>query len=317
METEQELKQKIAEAKKNLSELPEEAEEIEEVEEEKVIEEVDEEEEQIEELEKELDEEPEFKDNKQAKAFAKMRIKEKEAREERERVQAELQELKERIARQEGALESRKQEETKEEPQDPEPDSDVYPEAHMQWQIRQQNKNLERVTKELEEMRKSTQVSEAEQVYNQLEMQHIKDNPDYENAKSFLIDAMTKEAKIKYPSRTEGEIRKALRSQELSLIGKLASAGLTERQIFSHMKNLAEEYGYKQSSPKSDDRKVERNRARSLNLSDAPNAGDSTVNIKSLNKMSNEDMEAMLRDPKKMHAAKEAVRKARLAMLNG
>jgi len=154
---------------------------------------------------------------------------EKETREQRER---ENQELREKIARLEGQANATTQPEAiKEEI----PDQEYEPEKYAIYQ----NSKLEQRVKEMEAAQKRVA---AERQWDSMESEHVRLNPDYNNAKLFLLKHHADQIKTKYPYATDTQIAQVLKQGEYEEVAKAANMGWMPTEYFEIMAIRA---GYK------------------------------------------------------------------------
>ncbi len=245
---------------------PEKEEEVEEEEseEETEEEETEEEEEEEEEVVDDIEEEEEEK-----LTGAKFRHKLKAEREEKEQLRRELEAMKIDRARQEGRAEAAPKQEVVEEI----PDAEYEPEKYAIYQ----NKELR---KEFDVMKADNQRLNAERTWEAMEKDHTKANPEYNEAKAFLIENETKKLKAQYPHISNSQIAGEVRRQELTVVQQAAQMG---RMPTEEMEILAYRAGYrpgekKEETPKkkANIKNIKRNAKKNASLIGGSSAGENS-----------------------------------------
>ncbi len=206
--------QEILDELKKLAEEPE----PEEIPTEELLKEVDEElkepEEELEELE-EIEEEEELEEDLRP-AQKRHALKELKAEKEAKALmEKELNELKIAYARQQGREDANKPTEAAEEI----PDRDYEPEKYALYKTEQ----LEKKLLALEE--KEARIM-AERQWEKLQSQRVKSNPDFMDAKAYLLEGEAKRIKALYPNATESQIETHIKQQEYQTVANAARAGM-------------------------------------------------------------------------------------------
>lgn len=234
-----------------------------------------------------LEEDPEDE-----KPGAKMRHRLKAEREAKERVQLELQQLRERLAHVEGRAESVVPQ--KDEAEDI-PDKDFEPDKYALWKIDQLEKRNERI--EANQTRLN-----AERQWESMQSDYVGSNPQYEKAKSFLLERESANIKRDFPSATDSQISQHLKEQEYITVGRAAKAGINPLQ---HIEFLAFQAGYRESEGetqkittpkvKPNIAAIKKNAKKSASLIGGTPAGESSKNksAEQLLKMSIDDIMTM------------------------
>jgi DNA repair exonuclease SbcCD ATPase subunit len=191
--------------------------------------------------EEETEEEP--------KTPAGLRHKLKREKEERKRAESEAQELRERIARLEGMQEASQIAQTTQqtEPQEEIPDPDIDPDGYTQYQIKQ----LQAKQQEYEDQAARLK---AERQWDAMEREYSLSNPDYENAKKYLINQEIQKIKKQYPHATDMQITQHIKEQEYLVVGSAARAG---QDPLKYIEFLAFESGYRGENVKAEKKPIE------------------------------------------------------------
>jgi len=191
--------------------------------------------------EEETEEEP--------KTPAGLRHKLKREKEERKRAESEAQELRERIARLEGMQEANQIAQTTQqtEPQEEIPDPDIDPDGYTQYQIKQ----LQAKQKEYEDQAARLK---AERQWDAMEREYSLSNPDYENAKKYLVNQEIQKIKKQYPHATDMQITQHIKEQEYLVVGSAARAG---QDPLKYIEFLAFENGYRGENVKAEKKPIE------------------------------------------------------------
>ena len=316
MSLEEELREKIKQAREEQSAL-ESTEEVATVEDEPVQEEeevkevedvndVDDTPVEKEEVAEEEVEDADLKSTKpDAKKFAHMR---KEAKE-RAR---ENQELRERLARLEGAQEARTQPEAPVVVEEI-PDRELDPEAYIDYIVNNSNKKIEALSTKIELSTEQAASVQREQLYKDLENKYSETDPGYKEAKSYLMKAQASELMDAHPNATDAEIKQELKRREYTLVQNLAQAGSGVDEIFGTLKAQALAKGYREITTKKDNTKLKRNIKKSASLNDAP-SGDAQFGYSEsqLARMKPRDFHKLANDPKNLKKAETALRAARI-----
>ena len=203
--------------------------------------------EEVEEQEQERQEEEEIEE--EPKTPAGLRHKLKREKEERKRVESEAQELRERIARLEGMQEASQIAQTTQqtEPQEEIPDPDIDPDGYTQYQIKQ----LQAKQQEYEDQAARLK---AERQWDAMEREYSLSNPDYENAKKYLINQEIQKIKKQYPHATDMQIMQHIKEQEYLVVGSAARAG---QDPLKYIEFLAFENGYRGENVKAEKKPIE------------------------------------------------------------
>jgi hypothetical protein len=191
-------------------------------------------------------EEEEEDDELEVAPGAKFRHKLKAEKEARERIEKEAQELKERLARLEGRAESMSAPAAgPEEAMEEIPDQEYEPEKYAIWKA-------EKLEKKLQQMEASQSRINAERQWETMQADYAKKNPDYDKAKSFLLDSERETIKTQYPYATEAQITQHLKEQEYALVGNAAQSGIDP---FQQIEFLAFRAGYRpgEEAPKAEE----------------------------------------------------------------
>jgi len=201
--------------------------------------------EEEEEQEEESDDTP---PKKEKTAWARMRHEVKEAKEE-------LAKLKEAQAKQQGfneAMQMAQQPAAPQENRDPEPDQDLDPDEHKDWQIRQLRQQVEGLSKTTEETQQAQKTMGELRGVQILEGQFKQSNPDndYDAALAFVKQRETQLIQLQYPTATMAQINSHLENQKLELFRQLAPTGRNPAETIVEM---AKAHGYEpvKSDPKS------------------------------------------------------------------
>lgn len=247
----------------------------------------------------EEDDEPEEEDGPEEELTgAKFRHKLKAEKEARESIERQAQELRERLARLEGKAEA----ENKQEPINEEvPDPEYEPEKYAIYQNGQ-------LKKELDAMKAEQSRINAERQWETMQAEHAQVNPDYNDAKAFLIEAETKKLKTQYPYATEAQILQQVKEMEYITAGNAAKSGIIPTQ---HIEFLAYQAGYrpgeKKEVPKkkSNIKNIKKNAKKNASLIGGSSAGESgeaksaeqlaAMGIEEINKFGRDKYEAAIR----------------------
>lgn len=248
-----------------------------------------------------------------AKKFYHMR---KESQEKDKRIQ----EMAERLARVEGAQQVIQQQPPEEKaPIEEIPDRDVDPDAYFDYQLKKKDQKIEALEQKFDNFEARTATTEAEQLYKELENQHTEKDSSYKDAKSFLLKTLRDEIKQENPGATESQISQHLKQQEYSLVATLAKSGWSQSAIFGSIKAQAIDKGYIETkeTPKSDKTKLKRNMEKSANLNEIPSvSGDTGLSVRQLTKMSMLDMAKLSSNPEKLQKAQMAIKRARIKAMS-
>lgn len=236
---------------------------------------------------------------------AKFRHKLKAEKEARESLQRELNEMKIAQARMQGHQDASQK---PQEPAEEIPDQEYEPDKYAIWKA-------DKLEKKIEAMEAQQARINSERQWEQMENQHAKANPDYSEAKTFLMENESKKLRAQYPYASEAEIAGEVRRQELMLVGGAANAGMmpTEQIEF-----LAYRAGYRPGETttttltpkrKPNIKNIKKNVKKNASLIGGSPAGDGgdERSAEQLNAMGMRDIDAFGRDKfeaalKKIHA---------------
>ena len=248
----------------------------------------------------------EYKELKPAeKKFAHMR---KEAKERDVLINS----LNERLARMEGRQEATVA------PQKEEvveiPDRDLDPDAHLDYVLAEKDKRIKTLSDKIDSVLARSDMSEAEQLYKNLEDEYSQEDTSYQDAKAYLHKVQVAELKSSHPTATNTAINKHLKDQEYILVSNLAKAGLDQNTIFNTIKGQAISKGFQETTPTIRDKtKLKKNMRKSASLNDAPEAsGDVGFSPTQMAGMKPMDFHKLVGNPKEMQKAAKALKAARI-----
>lgn len=322
MDLEEELRNKIKEAREEAAveqepkdnDVPvEEAESKEEVKQE-VVEVVEDPEEQVAEdgTEEELSdiqpdtEEYEKLDSK-GKKFAHMR---KEAKEKDQKLQA----MAERLARLEGAQSVQQEKLTPAEEKEEVPDKEFQPEAWMDYQLKKQDDKYNNLAKRFDENAQQTAQQKDEILYKNLERDYSDTDSSYMEARSYYKAKNAEKYREQYPAASTADIDLMVKTEEYKLVQGMSASGVSTDLIFNTLKGQALAMGFKDVPVvKQDKTKLKKNIRKSASLNDAPSAGeDLGFSESQMSRMKSADFHKLASNPKEMKKAKAALMAARI-----
>lgn len=185
-------------------------------------------------------------------------------------------ELRERLARLEGREEARAKPIIEEVDNDPEPDSDLDPDLHIKWQLRQTNKRIEAAEKRAEKAEQLAQIEGTRRGLQMLEKDYVKSNKldDYEDAIEHIKNVNRNLIKLEYPQATDAQIESHLESERIKKAGESYAKGTNPAEYFYKM---AQTLGYQKNkkAPINDKPNIEalnRNMGKNANLLGASSA---------------------------------------------
>ena len=235
-------------------------------------------------------------------------------RKESEEKDKRIQEMAERLARVEGAQQVIQQQPPEEKAEEI-PDRDEDPDEYYDYQLKKKDQKIEALEQKFDNFEARTVATEDEQLYKELENQHTEKDSSYKDAKSFLFKTLRDEIKQEHPAATENQISQHLKQQEYSLVATLAKSGWSKNAIFNSIKAQAIDKGYVETkeTPKPDKTKLKRNMEKSANLNEIPSAsGDLGLSVNQLVKMSIVDIAKLTNNPEAFKKAKMAIKRARI-----
>lgn len=271
----------------------------------------DEYEEDDEDLEDDLEIEPDTDEYKkldsQGKKFSHMR---KEGKDKDRKIQ----ELAERLARMEGAQSAKQEPVAAPKEEEVVPNKEFEPEAWMDYQLKKRDDTIAGLSKKIEVNEQQTASQKGEIAYKSLEGEHCEKDPSYMEAKKFLIEKNIREIRELYPSAAQADIEAHVKNEEYKLVESMSKNGIHSDVIFSTIKNMAIDGGYKEIVPKKRDKtKLKDNIRKSANLNDAPSGGeDIGYSNSQMARMKSADFHKLTANPKEMKKAMAALKLARI-----
>lgn len=213
-----------------------------------------------------------------AKGWKKLREKKKAAQAQleeekrlREQKEKELYELRERLARLEGREDAREKPKISQEPEDKEPDSELDPEEHIRWELRQVKKAAQEANKRAEKAEAMAKMEGVRRGLDMVEKDYIKNNKitDYTERLEHVKSVERNLIKLRYPSATDEQINSHLEVERVRVANEAYSNGQNPAEMFYKM---SEALGYKKAearkelSDNPDIGAIKRNMSKNANL---------------------------------------------------
>lgn len=200
-------------------------------------------------------------------------------REERQRREIELAELRARLEERErnnAAVQT---------PPEPIPDPNYDKEAYLEYQLKQQEKQINALVEKQKTIEQRTLYNDALKGLETYEQRFAQDTEDYSGAKSHLITSLAREMKLQNPLLTEDEIQNNITTYQLRLGAEYAQR--TKRNPAELFYDMAKLRGYApqektrsdntaSKQPTVDPQKVKSNASRSLSFVGQPAAAPLT-----------------------------------------
>lgn len=174
---------------------------------------------------------------------AKLRHKRKAEKEALQNSQRETFELRERLARLEGMAEAKPPPEAAKVEEIPDPDYE--PEKYAIYEAKQARNEVAKAREEIKELKAEQSRIGAERSWETMQTEHAKTNPDYNNAKEFLLKHETDKIKAQYPYATDAQIAQTLKQGEYGEVAIASKAGVLPTK---HIEFLAYQAGYRAES---------------------------------------------------------------------
>jgi len=176
------------------------------------------------------------------------------------------------LARLQGMQEA--SQEQKKEDVDPEPNAELDPEGHLQWQNRQLSKKVDDINNRYEELKQDQERTEGERAWDQADRNLSQTDPMYAKSMKFLRDAVTKYYQEENPLDTPADIAARVRQEELKMVRDLARAN---SNIPAYVKGMALQLGMKletaPAKPQTDKREVKHHKEKSGSIASVPTGG--------------------------------------------
>lgn len=183
-----------------------------------------------------------------ARAFAKARQEKRELREKLEAEAKARQEIAERLARLEGRAEAAPKPEPKVDLADQEPDRDLYPEDHAQWELRQVKKQLEELKEFRKKQEQMTQFEAERRGVQALEGQFKQKAADYDDAVAFLVEKEKRVKKVMNPGATDAQLDALIEQEKVALFKQIYATGKNPAEVVYELAK-ADGWTGKKSSP--------------------------------------------------------------------
>lgn len=224
-----------------------------------------------------IEEDEEEDEPKESAGWKRIKRERKEARAELEQIRLEKQELAERLARMEGRFEQGIQN-TQAQPKqeavaEAEPNRDYDPEGWARWKIAQQDQVINSLYATQKQIELNNQIAQAKEELSYYEDTYSAKNPDYKDAKRFLMDNLMQQQKVKNPYASPAVLKQ---KAELELLNMAAFGEKTGLDPAEALDLLAVKRGFKpKRGSKSEDLspsgspnldKIRQNKAKSSNM---------------------------------------------------